>query len=258
MDSISVLNTKLEVEWHGPPPDDAVTLIFLHEGLGSVSQWRDFPEKLSDATGCGSLVYSRRGYGGSAPCNLPRPLDFMHHEGLKVLPELIKTTGIKKCILIGHSDGGSIALIYGGGTPALPLNGIITEAAHLFCEEITIRSIREAKIEYDSGSLRTRLMKHHGENTDCAFRGWNDIWLHPEFINWNIEEYLPDIKVPILAIQGKDDKYGTMAHIDSIINNTGGNTRSVILKNCGHSPHKDQEEAVFNVMIDFIWGILKK
>ena len=140
----------------------------------------------------------------------------------------------------------------------MPLCGIITEAAHLFCEEITINSIRKAKIEYDNGSLRSGLMKHHGDNTDCAFRGWNDVWLHPEFINWNIEEYLPDIKVPILAIQGKDDKYGTMAQIDSIINNTGENTRSVIINDCGHSPHKDQEDAVFNVMHDFILGMLKK
>jgi len=243
---------RLEIGWCGPPPDEALTLVFLHEGLGCVEMWRDFPCKLSAATGCGALVYSRLGYGRSDACSLPRPFSFMHDEGLHVLPKLLGRTEVKECILIGHSDGGSIAIIYGGGTPALPLRGLITEAAHVFCEEISIRSIRRARENYIKGDLRKKLEKYHGRNTGCAFWGWNDAWLHPDFKHWNLEEYLPTIQVPVLAIQGEKDPYGSPAQLEAIVTQSAGKTESLLLPECGHAPHFDRSEATFEALKDFI------
>ncbi len=254
---LKVRGRHLEIAWHGPGPGEAPTLIFLHEGLGCVNMWRDFPAKLANITGCGSLVYSRLGYGRSEPCDLPRPVRYMHNEGIEVLPELIKVAGIRKCLLIGHSDGGSIALIYAGGTPAGPLRGLITEAAHVFCESINIVSIKEAKKSYWTGNLRKKLKKYHGANTECAFQGWNNAWLHPDFLSWNIEKYLPGINVPILIIQGENDNYGTVAQVDAIDKKTGGNSERLMLSECGHSPHKDREEVVLEAMKQFVLKVLK-
>jgi len=254
---LTVRGRRLEIAWHGPGPDEAPTLIFLHEGLGCVDMWRDFPAKLADITGCGSLVYSRLGYGRSESCHLPRPIRYMHDEGLYVLPELIKAAGVRECILIGHSDGGSIALIYAGGTPAAPLRGMITEGAHVFCENINIQSIRKAKELYLTSNLLEKLKKYHGANTDCAFRGWNDAWLHPDFLFWNIEEYLPEINVPIMIIQGENDNYGTIAQVETIDKKTAVNSEILMLAECGHSPHKDREEAALEGMKRFVKKILK-
>ncbi len=254
-DYIYVNGKKLEAAWFGPSPTEAPTLIFLHEGLGCVELWRDFPAKLSEATGCGALVYSRLGYGRSDPCLLPRPVRFMHDEGLIVLPELIKTAGIKKCILIGHSDGGSVSIIYAGGTAALPLQGLITEAAHVFCEQISVKSIERAKETFLDGNLKENLEKYHGNNTDCAFWGWNGVWLHPDFLNWNLEEYLPKIRVPMLAIQGENDQYGTGAQINSIAEKAGKETKVLMLPDCRHSPHIEKEHQTLQAMTDFIFNI---
>ena len=243
---------RLEVARYGPSPEKAPTLIFLHEGLGCTEMWRDFPARLARATGCGALVYSRLGYGLSDPCPLPRPVSFMHDEGLQGLPALLDAAGVKQCILIGHSDGGSIAIIYAGGTQASPLRGLITEAAHVFCEEITLGSIRNAREEFQSGDLRSKLEKFHGPNTDCAFWGWNGAWLNPDFINWNIEQYLSGIRVPILSIQGEDDQYGTLAQIEAIAGQAGTGAETLILKNCRHSPHHQQEAQTFKAMQNFI------
>ena len=246
---------RLESAWFGPPPDEALTLVFLHEGLGCIDMWHDFPHKLASATGCGLLVYSRLGYGRSNACSLPRPLSFMHEEGIDILPKLLDTAKIRNCILIGHSDGGSIGIIYAGGTPALPLRGLITEAAHVFCEEISIRAIRAAREHYVRGDLRKKLEKYHGRNTDCAFWGWNDTWLHPDFKHWNLEEYLPNIQVPVLAIQGEDDPYGSAAQVEAIVNQSAGKTESLMLSGCGHSPHSDRSNATFQAMRDFIFSV---
>jgi pimeloyl-ACP methyl ester carboxylesterase len=252
---IDIDGKRLEIEWHGPPPDEALTLVFLHEGLGCVAMWRDFPVRLAEATGCGALVYSRLGYGRSDACSLPRPVSFMHAEGLNVLPRFLDLAGIKTCVLIGHSDGGSISIIYAGGTPALPLKGLITEAAHVFCEELSVRSIEAARERYLHGDLKKKLEKYHGDNTDGAFWGWNGAWLHPDFMQWNLEEFLPGIKVPLLAIQGEQDQYGTPAQLKAIAKQAGGETQSLMLPNCGHSPHVDQTEATFRAMKDFILKI---
>lgn len=252
---IKIDGKRLEIKWHGPPPSEALTLVFLHEGLGCADMWRDFPARLAAATGCGAMVYSRLGYGRSDACTLPRPVSFMHHEGLKVLPELLETAGIKTCVLIGHSDGGSISIVYAGGTPARPLKGLITEAAHVFCEELSVQSICEAKERYLNGDLRKKLAKYHGDNVDCAFWGWNGVWLDPDFMQWNLEEFLPGIKVPMLAIQGKEDQYGTPAQLEAIAKQAGGGIKPLILPDCAHVPHIDQTEATFQAMQDFILKI---
>ena len=243
---------RLEVVWHGPSPDKAPTLVFLHEGLGCVAMWRDFPARLAARTGWGALVFSRLGYGRSDPCPLPRPVRYMHDEGLVVLPELLDAMGVHDCILVGHSDGGSIAIIYAGGTPAPPLRGVITEAAHVFCEDITARSIREAGQAYAHGGLRQKLERYHGDNTDCAFWGWHDAWLHPDFRAWNLEEYLPGIGVPMLVLQGEDDPYGTPAQVDAISRQAGAGADVLMLPACGHCPHREQTDAALRAMAAFV------
>lgn len=243
---------RLEIIRHGPAPEDAPTLVFLHEGLGCAAMWRDFPARLAAATGCGALVYSRLGYGRSDPCVLPRPISFMHDEALRVLPELVAAAGIRECILIGHSDGGSIAIIYAGGTAAAPVRGLIAEAAHVFSEAITSRQAQSAREAYLRGDLRARLRRYHGPNVDGAFWGWNDVWLHPDFVNWNLEQYLPHIKVPMLVIQGEDDEYGTAAQVQAIAAGAGAGAEVLMLPACGHAPHQDREPAVFQAMKNFI------
>jgi pimeloyl-ACP methyl ester carboxylesterase len=173
-----------------------------------------------------------------------------------VLPQLLEMAGIRDCILIGHSDGGSIAIIYAGGTKAPPLRGLITKAAHVFCEDICLSAVRHASEMYLNGELRRRLEKHHGGNTDNAFWGWNDIWLHPDFRNWNIEEYLSEVKVPMLAIQGENDNQGTPAQVEAISRQVTTMVESVILPDCGHAPHKEQEAVVFRAMKAYISRLL--
>jgi len=198
------------------------------------------------------LVYSRLGHGRSDPCTLPRPLRFMHEEGLHVLPHLLDATQVNTCILIGHSDGGSIGIIYAGGTPAKLLKGLVTLAAHVFCEPITTASIRAARRSYTKAGLKKKLEKYHGPNTDIAFWGWNDVWLHPDFQHWNLEEYLPGITVPLLAIQGRDDPYGSPAQLEAIVGQSGGATEALMLPDCGHAPHLESRETAFKRMQDFI------
>ena len=243
---------RLETTWHGPPPEDAPTLVFLHDGLGCVAMWHDFPASLAAATGCGALVYSRLGHGGSDSCPLPRGVRFMQDEATLVLSELLEVTGIRGCILIGHSDGGSIAIIYAGGTSAKRVRGLITESAHVFIEEITVSSIQKAGESYRTGDLRRKLEKYHKDNVDGVFRGWNEAWLHPDFRNWNLEEYLPGIKVPMLVIQGEDDEYGTSAQVKAIARQAGAGAEVFMLPNCGHSPHREKRAETLQALTNYI------
>ncbi|MGD2092004.1 MAG: alpha/beta hydrolase [Candidatus Aminicenantes bacterium] len=256
-DYITVDGKRLEMNWYGPSPGEAPTLVFLHHGLGCAAMWRDYPERLAAAVGCGALVYSRWGYGCSDPCSLPRSVRFMHEEGLEVLPELLEVAGIGQCLLIGQSDGASIAIIYAGGTTAKPLLGIITEAPHVFFEKQTMLGIQQAKQAYQGGDFRKKLEKYHGSNTDCAFWGWNDTWLHPDFVEWDIQKYLPGIKVPMLVIQGENDEYGTGAQVRAIESYAGAGADTLILPGCGHAPHQEQETVTFKAMKDFILSILR-
>ena len=243
------------MQWHRDGEKNRPTLIFLHEGLGCTRMWKDFPEKVSQNTGCPALVFSRLGYGNSDPCPGPWKINFMHKEALRILPDIIKKTGIKDYILVGHSDGGSIGIIFSGSPYAKGLKGLITQAAHVFCEQMTVDCIQQAKINYEQQDLGQRLEKYHGENTVNAFRGWNDVWLNPNFINWNIEKYLSKISIPMLAIQGKEDQYGTIKQIESIKNHVK-HVKTCLIDDCGHSPHLDQPEIVLNAMAGFIHQIV--
>jgi len=225
------------------------SLVLLHEGLGSVAMWRDFPSRLAHATGCDTLVYSRLGYGHSAPLTAPREVGYLHHEALHALPELLDNLAIARPILVGHSDGGSIALIH-AGAGIRPVAGVVTLAAHVLVEDISVANIAAAGAAYETTNLRAKLARHHSD-VDGAFWGWNRIWLHPDFRAWNIEEYLPRIACPVLAIQGEDDEYGTMEQMRRI----GAKVRDVELlelEDCRHSSHKDQPEAVLAAITRFV------
>lgn len=251
MKTISINGTRLEYVRlpSAHPREGAPAIVFLHEGLGSVSMWRDFPQKVADATGCEAVVYSRAGYGRSDPATLPRAVGYMHDEGLAVLPALLAELDLERPILFGHSDGGSIALICAGGTDT-PLAGVIAMAPHVLVEDISVSSIAQAKVAWTTTDLPARLGKYHND-VDAAFRGWNDIWLHPDFRAWNIEEYLPRITVPVMAIQGEDDEYGTMDQIDRIARGAK-DVELVKLADCRHSPHKDQPQAVIDAVVEFV------
>ena len=249
---LDVAGHRLECAWIGADPGSGPTLVLLHEGLGCVAMWRDFPDRLAEAAGCGALVFSRLGYGKSDPCPLPRPVTYMHDEGLEVLPQVLGVAGVTDAILVGHSDGASIALIYAGGTPAGPLRGLILEAPHVFAEQITVDSIAAAAEAYRAGDLRVRLERYHGANVDCAFLGWNEPWLAHDFRQWNIEEYLPAVRVPTLVVQGEDDAYGTMRQAKAIAAQAGGPVEILKLSGCGHSPHRDKEQAVLDRMAAFV------
>jgi len=242
---------RLEYRSSGPRPSAAPTLVFLHEGLGCVGMWRDFPDLAGEATGCGVFVYSRPGYGASDPVPLPRPVTYMHDDAA-ALPEILRRAGIERHILVGHSDGGSIALIHGGSTADANLLGIVTLAAHVFCEDVSVASIAEAKRAYETTDLRARLARHHGANVDCAFWGWNRAWLDPAFHHWNIEAYLPKLRVPVLSIQGAKDEYGTLAQLEAILRQAGAGADILVIPRCGHSPHKDQPEATLAALAEFV------
>lgn len=224
-------------------------IVFLHEGLGSVSMWRDFPERVARAAGCRAVVYSRRGYGRSERLAGPRQADFMHVEALEVLPELLEHLGVGNPVLFGHSDGGSIALIHAAAA-SRPVEAVIAMAPHVMVEPITLQSIAAARRAFQAGDLRERLARHH-DDPDGAFRGWCDIWLAPEFADWSIEDLLPAIACPVLAIQGEDDPYGTMAQIDRIADRAP-DTRLVKVSACGHAPHRDQPERVLAAVTAFV------
>ncbi len=246
---------RLENVWLGPAPEDAPTLVLLHEGLGCVAMWRDFPEALAAATGLGALVYSRFGYGHSPPATLPRPLTYMHEEA-RLLPQLLDDAKIREAILVGHSDGGSIALLH-AATRDPRVRGLALEAPHVFCEDVSVASIAAAKRAFEGGDLRARLARYQGDNVDVAFRGWNDAWLDPGFRAWNLEACLPAIDVPVLVVQGADDVYGTLAQVDAIERGLRAPFTRCVLSECGHSPHKDQRDKTLAAIVGLARAALK-
>jgi len=237
----------------GAPGAEASTIVFLHEGLGSAAMWRDFPAQLAEATGCRALVYSRRGYGGSDPVELPRPLDYMEQEGERELPALLRELGVARPVLFGHSDGASIALVCAGS--GFPVRGLVLEAPHVFCEELSVASIARAREQFDRGApggLRDKLARWHGANVDVAFRGWNDAWLDPRFRSWSLERFVANVRVPTLLLQGANDEYGTRAQLDAIARGASGRVQLELLESCGHAPHKDQPERTLALATAFI------
>jgi pimeloyl-ACP methyl ester carboxylesterase len=239
---------RLEVERIPAGGPGRPTLVFLHEGLGSVAMWRDFPARVAHACGCDALVYSRYGYGRSDPLEGPRSVRYMHDEALVALPDLLRATGIVRPLLVGHSDGGSIALIHAGA--GHPVAGLVLLAPHVFVEDVSVASIAAAGRAYATGDLRSRLARYH-DDVDGAFRGWNDIWLHPDFRAWNIEDSLVGIRCPVLAIQGSDDEYGTLEHLRKIAAAVA-DVDALELADCRHSPHRDQPGAVVEAIVRFV------
>ena len=227
-------------------------IVLLHEGLGSISMWRDFPGQLAAATDGTVLVYSRYGHGKSQRLSEKRPPDFMHQEATVVLPGVLAHFKMERPILLGHSDGGSIALIYAGSFPEKP-RALILEAPHVFVEDLSLRSIGAIRKLYEATDLRAKLGKHH-DHVDKTFFGWNDIWLDPAFREWNIEEYLTSISCPVLAIQGEQDEYGTLAQLNAIKQRLP-QTETLILPLCGHSPHRDAEEETLQAMAKFVLAL---
>lgn len=246
---VTVRGRRLEYRRIAATRPDTPTLVFLHEGLGSVSLWRDFPARVAQATGCGAVVYSRYGYGRSDVREAPFKIDFMHREAREALPELLDKLGIHDPLLVGHSDGASIALIYAATHPGM--KGLIVEAPHVFVEETSVQGIAAAKEMFESSDLSKRLARHHADPAS-TFYGWNEVWLRTDFRAWNIEEFLPGIACPLLAIQGLDDEYGTLRQLAAIEGQAKGSVTLVKLADCGHSPHRDQPDATLAAMAGFI------
>ncbi len=257
-DTLQVSGGTLETAWWGPGPDETPTLVLLHEGLGCVALWRDVPERLAQATGWGVFAYSRFGYGASDPTPLPRPMTYMHDEAQVVLPEVLHAAGVRQAVLLGHSDGGSIAAIYagtfggaaggGGGTELL---GLITIAAHFFVEDLNIASIRQIGADYETTDLRRRLARYH-RDPDIAFRGWNDAWLDPRFRAFDLTALLPTIAVPILALQGADDPYGTEEQLRVFTAKVQAPITPRLIRGARHAPHLEAKDETLALITDFI------
>jgi pimeloyl-ACP methyl ester carboxylesterase len=246
---------RIEHRWVAPERRDRPLVVFLHEGLGSVSMWRDFPDRVCERLQLRGLVYSRPGYGRSTP-RAPDEFwgpDFMHRQALQVLPALLQALGVRPgeepVVLLGHSDGGSIALIHAAHAVS-PLHAVVVMAPHIQVEDLSIASIERAREAYREGGLRERLARHH-DDPDSAFGGWNGAWLHPPFRQWTIEPEIGSITCPLLAIQGLDDEYGTLEQIRGIARRVP-HTRLVEIPQCGHSPHRDQPEAVLAALQSFL------
>src|SRR6201746_1870907 len=242
--------SDLEYRMIGPAPDDAPTIVMLHEGLGSAGLWGDFPEKLQAATGAGVFVYSRAGYGASSPVALPRPLDYMHVEALQVLPKLLDTIGFRRGLLVGHSDGASIAAIYAGGTGDHRIRGLALIAPHFVVEDISVSSIAEIKAAYETTDLKAKLARWH-RDVDNAFYGWNAAWLDPKFRDWDIGEYLAYIRVPVAILQGADDQYGTIRQVEIAQQECYCPVDVTIIPGAGHSPHREAPGATLETIAEF-------
>ena len=226
------------------------TLVFLHEGLGSIGLWRAFPNDVRAACGGpASLVYSRHGYGRSGLPKLPRPVSYMHHEAQLVLPEVLSAFGVKRPILIGHSDGASIALLYAAAN--YDVGGLVLMAPHVFVEDLTVEAIKASLIAYETTELRTKLSRHHN-HVDAAFLGWNDIWLSPEFRTWNIEDCLASITCPVLLIQSEADPYGTTAQLDAIQSAVQGPATRLLVNTPGHAPHLEAPTQTIDAAARFV------
>ncbi len=248
---------RIEAAWWGPRRDVAPTLVLLHEGLGSVGLWRDFPARLAAATGAGVFAYSRFGYGRSAPVALPRPLDYMQREAREVLPRVLDVAGIRQAVLVGHSDGGSIAAIAAGTRDDPRLHGLALIAPHFFVEPISVASIAAIRAEYETGDLRARLARHHAD-VDGAFRGWADAWLDPGFPGaFDLTPELRRIRIPTLVVQGRQDPYGTDAHAHRAADEIPAGARIVLL-DAGHAPHVEATEATVAAVAAFAHDLFQE
>ena len=252
---LSIGGSELEYRMIGPSPADAPTIVMLHEGLGCAALWGDFPERLQAATGTGVLVYSRAGYGASTSAKLPRPLDYMQIEALEVLPKLLDRIGFERGLLLGHSDGASIAAIYAGGVADHRVRGVAMIAPHFVVEEMGIAAIAQTANAFETGGLRAKLARWH-RDVDNAFYGWNGAWLDPKFRSWDISEYLAYIRVPVAILQGADDQYGTIRQIEIAQEECYCPVDVTIVPGAGHQPQREAPEATLNAISEFAGRIL--
>jgi pimeloyl-ACP methyl ester carboxylesterase len=239
----------------GPAPDQAPTIVMLHEGLGSAALWGDFPEKLQAATGAGIFLYSRAGYGASTPAQLPRPLDYMQIEAIDVLPKLLDAIGFRRGLLLGHSDGASIAAIYAGSHQDHRVQGVVLIAPHFIVEDVSVASIAEIKKAYETSDLKPKLARWH-KDVDNAFYGWNSAWLEPRFRDWDISEYLAYIRVPVAIVQGADDRYGTMRQIEIARQECYCPVDVTEIVGAGHQPHREAPAVTLDAIADFTKAVL--
>jgi pimeloyl-ACP methyl ester carboxylesterase len=254
--TLRIGTADLEYRLIGPAPVEAPTIVMLHEGLGSAALWGDFPDRLAAATGTGVLVYSRAGYGASTPATLPRPLDYMQIEALDKLPVLLDQIGFRRGLLLGHSDGASIAAIYAGGVADHRVRGVAMIAPHFVVEDISVTSIAAIKTAYETTDLRSKLGRWHSD-VDNAFYGWNDAWLDPRFRDWDISEYLAYIRVPVAILQGADDQYGTIRQIEIAQQECYCPVDVTIMAGAGHSPHREAPGATLDAISEFAHAVLQ-
>jgi pimeloyl-ACP methyl ester carboxylesterase len=250
MPFLAAAGHRLEYRWIPPARPASPTLVLLHEALGSVELWRDFPDRLAARAGCGTLVYSRYGLGRSEPLAELRGLDYLDGEALVALPEVLRRVSITDPVLVGHSDGATIALIH-AADGRWPVRGLVLMAPHVFVEEVTLDGIRRARSAYQAGRLRERLARYHAD-VDASFAGWAEVWLRPEFRKWNIEARLARIGCPVLVVQGEADPYGTAAQVEAIRRGVAGPAEVLLLPGCGHAPHLEQGERVLEAVAQFI------
>ncbi|WP_299208053.1 alpha/beta hydrolase [uncultured Tateyamaria sp.] len=247
---VSVAGQVLDYACWGPAPGDAPTLVMLHEGLGSVGLWRDWPAALAAATGMGVLAYSRAGYGRSSTVSLPRPLDYMNREAVDVLGPVMDAAGIEHAVLLGHSDGATIAGIYAGSVSDMRVRGLILIAPHFFTEPEGLEAIRAAKVAYETGDLKDRLARHH-DDPDVAFYGWHDAWTDPGFADWNVGDAIDHWRIPALVVQGAEDAYGTLAQVREVEERAYSPVEALIVDGAGHAPHQDAPEIVTPAVAGF-------
>jgi pimeloyl-ACP methyl ester carboxylesterase len=246
---------RLEYRMIEPRPDAAPTIVMLHEGLGSIGLWGQFPDQIAAATGAGVFAYSRAGYGNSTGTKLPRGTSFMDEEAREVLPRVLAAIGFRRGFLLGHSDGASIATIYAGSVQDHRVRGIVLIAPHFFAEEMGLAEIRRARKSFDSGALRERLKPYHAD-VDTAFRSWNEPWLHPDFQKWDITEALGYIRVPILIVQGENDQYGTLKQIEAARAECFCPVEAVVLPGIRHIPYREAPELTVEAVAEFINRLL--
>ena len=253
---VEVAAARLEYRMVGPRPHAAPTIVLLHEGLGSVGLWGDFPDRLAAATGAGVFVYSRAGYGRSSPAALPRPVSFMHQEARDVLPRLLEAIGFRRGLFVGHSDGASIATIYAGSFPDHRVRGLVLIAPHFFVEDMSVAEIARVREAYAATDLRAKLARWH-DDVDNAFRGWNDVWLDPAFRKWDITEELAYVRVPILIVQGESDQYGTLRQIEAAREECYCPVDVALIAGVGHAPHREAPDTTLKMVSDFALRLLR-
>jgi pimeloyl-ACP methyl ester carboxylesterase len=247
---VQIGSSYLETAWWGPPPSEAATLVLLHEGLGCVALWRDVPERLAEATGCGVLAYSRFGYGRSDPQTLPWKLAYMQDEARDILPRVLDAAHIRNAVLVGHSDGGSIAAVYAGTARDSRLRGVVLIAAHFFVEDLNIASIARIRADYRQGALRERLARYH-RDPDMAFYGWCDSWLNPGFRRFDITGCIPQINVPILGLQGGEDPYGSDEQLLTLQRLALSPCEIAFIEGARHSPHLEAKDDTIGRIAQF-------